>query len=64
VIVNVNVRDDIRSFPAALQTQFWSFLARCSAQVDDIVDVNYLEIEVYRVTLPLPAPETCVADNI
>jgi 4-amino-4-deoxy-L-arabinose transferase-like glycosyltransferase len=64
VIVNVNVRDDIRSFPAALQTQFWSFLARCSAQVDDIVDVNYLEIEVYRVTMPLPTPATCIADNI
>jgi 4-amino-4-deoxy-L-arabinose transferase-like glycosyltransferase len=54
VIVNVNVRDDIRSFPVPLQAQFWNFLARCATQVDDIVDVNYFEIEVYRVTWPLP----------
>ena len=33
-------------------------------QVDDLVDVNYFEIEVYRVTSPLPAPATCVADDI
>lgn len=64
VIVNVNVRDDIRSFPTALQTQFWRFLARCTTQVDDIVDVNYFEIEVYQVTSPLPAPETCIADDV
>jgi 4-amino-4-deoxy-L-arabinose transferase-like glycosyltransferase len=64
VIVNVNVRDDIRSFPATLQTQFWRFLARCTTQVDDIVDVNYFEIEVYQVTSPLPGPEACIADDI
>jgi 4-amino-4-deoxy-L-arabinose transferase-like glycosyltransferase len=61
VIVNVNVRDDIRSFPAPLQAQFWSFLARCATQVDNLVDVNYFEIEVYRITSPLPA--RCSADD-
>jgi len=64
VIVNVNVRDDIRSFPAPLQAQFWRFLARCTTQVDDLVDVNYFEIEVYRVTSPLPAPDTCIGEDI
>jgi hypothetical protein len=53
VIVNTNVRDDIRSFPPPLQAQFWSFLARCTTRVADIVDANYFEIEVYRVALPL-----------
>jgi 4-amino-4-deoxy-L-arabinose transferase-like glycosyltransferase len=61
VIVNVNVRDDIRSFPTALQAQFWSFLRRCANRSFDLVDANYFEIEVYQVTWPLPQP--CSADD-
>ena len=50
VIVNNNVRDDIRAFPGPLQDQFWAFMDRCTALVQTIDDPTYFQIEIYRVT--------------
>ncbi|HEX8969799.1 MAG TPA: hypothetical protein VF937_18090 [Chloroflexota bacterium] len=49
VVVNINVRDDVRAFPAALQEQFWGFLDRCTTLTADIANPNYFETEVYAV---------------
>jgi 4-amino-4-deoxy-L-arabinose transferase-like glycosyltransferase len=50
IIVNINVRNDVRAFPPQLQDQFWTFLDRCTVLVKDIPNPNYFEIEVYKVT--------------
>jgi hypothetical protein len=50
LIVNNNVRDDIRAFPSELQTQFWTFVDQCSRMVKDIDDPTYLDIRIYEVT--------------
>ena len=39
----------IQAFPAALQFQFWTFIADCTRQVQDIQDPTYFEIEIYEV---------------
>ena len=57
LIVNVNVRADIHAFPESLQMQFWSYVERCTTQVDDIQDANYFDVEVYAVLRP--APDGC-----
>jgi hypothetical protein len=50
VIVNNNVRDDVRSFPAGLQAEFASFLEHCTELLDTVDDPTYFEIQIYRVT--------------
>jgi hypothetical protein len=50
VIVNNNVRDDVRAFPLALQDQFWSYLARCTLLVAEVDDPTYFETQIYRVS--------------
>ena len=49
VIVNDNVRGDVRSFPEALQQQFWDFIDRCATEIDVIDDPTYARIEIYRI---------------
>ena len=49
LIVNNNVRDDIRAFPSELQEQFWTFVAQCSRMVEEIDDPTYFDIRVYEV---------------
>ena len=49
LIVNNNVRDDIRAFPEPLQRQFWSFMDHCTTQLADMDDANYRVIEIYRI---------------
>jgi len=43
VIVNNDVRDDIRDFPAALQTQFRQFIEHCTILAADVDDPTYLD---------------------
>lgn len=50
VIVNNNVRDDVRAFPDELQRQFWTFMERCTTLVDIVDDPTYLRIDIYRVS--------------
>jgi hypothetical protein len=59
VIVNNNVRDDIRDFPVALQVQFRQFLEHCTAPLADVDDPTYLDTQVYQVLQP--PPEACFA---
>jgi hypothetical protein len=59
IIVNDNIRDDIRAFPEALQRQFWDFIGSCTTPVLDLNDVSYLRIEVDRITRPPPELELC-----
>jgi hypothetical protein len=59
IIVNDNIRDDIRAFPDALQRQFWEFVSRCTTPVLDLNDASYLRIEVDRITRPSPELELC-----
>jgi hypothetical protein len=50
VVVNINVRDDLKDFPRALQAQFWTYLERCTTQVGDVEDPDsYFDTQVYRV---------------
>ena len=49
MIVNVNVRADIRAFPAALQRQFWSFMDHCATEIANFDDANYRVIEIYQI---------------
>jgi hypothetical protein len=49
VIVNINVRDDVLSFPEPLQAQFWDFIERCTTLVTDIPNPNYFDTEIYAV---------------
>jgi 4-amino-4-deoxy-L-arabinose transferase-like glycosyltransferase len=57
VIINNNVRDDIRAFPDALQQQFWEFVDRCTTLADVVDDPTYMRIEIYR--MRDPRPESC-----
>jgi 4-amino-4-deoxy-L-arabinose transferase-like glycosyltransferase len=57
VIVNVNVRADVQAFPEVLQTQFWSFVDRCTTLVADLDDATYFDTQIY--TVLRPPPETC-----
>jgi 4-amino-4-deoxy-L-arabinose transferase-like glycosyltransferase len=50
IIVNNNVRDDIRAFPTDLQDQFWAFIDRCARLEQTIDDPTYFQIQIYRVT--------------
>jgi len=43
VIVNNDVRDDIRDFPAALQTRFRQFIEQCTPLAADVDDPTYLD---------------------
>jgi hypothetical protein len=52
LIVNNNVRDDVRAFPTTLQDQFWTFVDQCTELAQTIDDPTYFQIDVYRV---LPA---------
>jgi hypothetical protein len=54
IVVNNNVRDDIHSFPAALQDQFWSFVSHCTRQVSSIDDPTYFDVQVYVVDESAP----------
>src|SRR5262249_8630779 len=38
VVVNVNVRDDVKDFPETLQKQFWDFIERCTVRIGDVDD--------------------------
>jgi hypothetical protein len=49
VLVNDNVRGDVRAFPERLQQQFWTFIETCTTQVLDLDDPTYLRIEVYAI---------------
>jgi hypothetical protein len=49
VIVNINVRDDLLSFPEVLQTQFWDFIDQCTTLVTDIPNPNYFDTEIHAV---------------
>jgi 4-amino-4-deoxy-L-arabinose transferase-like glycosyltransferase len=49
LIVNNNVRDDIRAFPPELQEQFWAFVDQCARMVTQIDDPTYFDIRVYDV---------------
>jgi len=59
IIVNDNIRDDVRSFPQALQDQFWAYINSCTTPVLDLTDASYLRIEVNRITRPPPDLEIC-----
>jgi hypothetical protein len=50
VVVNNNVRDDIRAFPPALQDQFWTFIGNCTRQVGGLDDPTYFDVQVYEVS--------------
>ena len=50
IIVNVNVRGDVRAFPQALQDQFWAFIDQCTTLTSNIHNPNYFDTEVYEVT--------------
>jgi hypothetical protein len=49
VIVNNNVRDDIKAFPSELQEQFWRFIQQCTRPVGSVDDPTYFEVQVYEV---------------
>jgi 4-amino-4-deoxy-L-arabinose transferase-like glycosyltransferase len=49
VIVNNNVRGDIRGYPDRLQEAFWNFLDRCGSLTVRWTDASYGEIEIYRI---------------
>ena len=59
IIVNDNIRDDVRAFPDALQQQFWAYVSACTTPVLDLMDASYLRIELDRITRPPPALEIC-----
>ncbi|MCA1647675.1 MAG: hypothetical protein LC797_20170, partial [Chloroflexi bacterium] len=59
LLVNDNVRADVRDFPEALQQQFWAFVSTCTTSVLDLTDAFYLRIEVDRITRPPPDLEVC-----
>jgi hypothetical protein len=59
IIVNDNIRDDVRSFPDALQRQFWAFVSMCTTQALELTDAFYLRIEVDRIVRPPPELEVC-----
>lgn len=51
VVVNNNVRDDIRDFPPPLQAQFKAFLDGCTTQIGEVDDPNaYFDTQIYQVT--------------
>lgn len=58
IIVNINVREDLKAFPPLLQNQFWEFMDSCTTQVLDIPNPNYFEIEIYEV-VTRPPPGEC-----
>ena len=49
LIVNQNVRNDIRAFPQALQQQFWTFMDHCTSELANFDDANYRVIEIYQI---------------
>jgi 4-amino-4-deoxy-L-arabinose transferase-like glycosyltransferase len=49
IVVNINVRADVRAFPAELQNQFWTFIDRCTTLTADVANANYFETQVYAV---------------
>jgi hypothetical protein len=53
IVVNDNVRGDVRAFPEALQQQFWDFLDRCTTLTDVVEDPTYSRIEIYRIDASL-----------
>jgi hypothetical protein len=55
VIVNNNVRDDIKAFPPALQEQFWTFIGSCTRLVGNVDDPTYFDVQLYEVR-----PEGCI----
>jgi hypothetical protein len=59
IIVNDDIRDDVRHFPEAVQQQFWAFVSMCTTPVLDLTDASYLKIEVDRITRPPPDLEVC-----
>jgi 4-amino-4-deoxy-L-arabinose transferase-like glycosyltransferase len=54
IVVNINVREDLKAFPPRLQDQFWKFMDSCTTQMLDIPNPNYFETEVYAVVTPPP----------
>ena len=54
VIVNINIRADIRAFPAALQAQFWRFVDECTTLLAELDDATYFNTQVYAVLRPPP----------
>jgi hypothetical protein len=63
IIVNDNIRDDVRNFPDALQRQFWAFVNSCTTQLLAVNDPSYLRIEVERIIRPPPEIELCRRSN-
>jgi hypothetical protein len=59
VVVNDNVRGDVRDFPDKVQQQFWTFIDVCTQRVAYLNDPTYLEIEVYEILKPSPRPDVC-----
>jgi 4-amino-4-deoxy-L-arabinose transferase-like glycosyltransferase len=59
IIVNDNIRGDVRDFPETLQQQFWAFVQTCTTRVTQLDDPTYLQIEVYEITRPSPEPAAC-----
>jgi hypothetical protein len=57
LIVNDNVRDDVRLFPESVQQRFWRFVDTCTAPVAALDDRTYFGIQIYRALDPHPA--TC-----
>jgi hypothetical protein len=49
VIVNNNVRDDIKAFPSERQAQFWTFIQSCTRPVGSVEDPTYFDVQVYEV---------------
>ena len=58
VIVNINVRGDVESFPEALQAQFWEFIDGCTTLVTIIPNPNYFDTEIYAVDR---GPSACLS---
>jgi hypothetical protein len=58
LIVNVNIRDDVRDFPQTLQVQLWSYVSQCTTLVADLPNANYFETQVY------PSPHTQRTDGL
>jgi hypothetical protein len=56
IVVNDNVRDDLRDFPPAVQARFWAFIAACTTPVGEVDDATYFDIQIYQVTMRADSP--------
>jgi 4-amino-4-deoxy-L-arabinose transferase-like glycosyltransferase len=51
IIVNNNVRDDIRAFPPELATEFWTYVGACAQPRAEFDDPTYFDIQIYLIAV-------------